>query len=364
MAPPPDHAITSTASLLRLAWILCTHPTVGLLFLRVLWTTWTRFFLPQYRPWRTGRTRQVAMKLDALFHYDPAWYPCYMGFTRLWMGSLGWLHGRFGRRSVPDIVAFLVGLESLFLEAHKVYARCQSTMSQAPARPAGTPLAIRLFDPNLHCFPSTHVMIVAFNAYRMADILERLKEPHEDYSAESAFLLDQARRVVESIVHVKQHSLADIAPAFLLLDSLGFGPAREGVEEFLDGLFPHLPEEHAASVRVFLKAAHERLDEERCKGKPLVAVLVAFLDDYEREMEALLSAAATEDSKEVAPISIIAEAVSSLETTAASDSAESGDASSAAEASAGRSTILWASTGPSPLPPASNPRPPPAGWPC
>lgn len=290
MAPPPDHAITSTASLLRLARVLCTHPSLAGHFLRVLWTTWTRFFLPQYRPWRTGRPRQVAMELDGLFPYDASWYPCYMGFTRLWMGSLGWLHRRFGPRSVPDIAAFLAGLESLFLEAYKVYARCQSTMSRSGARPAGTPLAIRLFDPNLHCFPSTHVMIVAYNAYRMSEILDRLKAPHEDYSAESAFLLDQARRVVESIVHVKQHSLADIAPAFLLLHSLGFCPDREGVADFLDGLFPHLPPGQAAMVRAFLKAAHDRLDQERAKGKPLVAVLVSFLDDYDREMEFLLAA--------------------------------------------------------------------------
>jgi hypothetical protein len=134
-------------------------------------------------------------------------------------------------------------------------------------------------------------MIVAYNAYRMAEILERLKAPHEDYSAESDFLLDQARRVVESIVHVKQHSLADIAPAFLLLDSLGFRPRRGSVPEFLEGLFPHLPEDRAATVRAFLKAAHDRLEQERAKGKPLIAVLVSFLDEYEREMEFLLAAA-------------------------------------------------------------------------
>lgn len=283
------HPILSTRSQLRLVCILLLHPRLGLLFLRVLWTTWTRFFLPQYGPWRTGRIRKVVTELDALFRFDAAWYPCYMGFTRLWTGSLGWLHGRFGGRAVPDIHAFLVGLESLFVEAHKVYACCQSTVSESRSRPAGTPLAIRLFDPNLHCFPSTHVMIVGYNAWRMAAVLDRFQGPGEDFSAEKEFLVDQARRVVESVVHVKQHSLGDIAPALMLLDSMGYGPRRGGILEFLDGLFPHLPGDQGASVRSFLKAAYECLEDRREAGAQAVPLLVAFLDDYDREMGALLS---------------------------------------------------------------------------
>lgn len=276
---------------MRLAQVLILRPRLGLLFLRVLWTTWTRFFLPQYGPWRTGRTRKVAMELDGLFRFDGSWYPCYMGFTRLWMGSLGWLHRRFGRKSIPDIQAFLIGLESLFIEAHKVYAKCQSTVSVSKARPPGTPLAIRLFDPNLHCFPSTHVMIVGYNAYRMAAILNRFKGSEEDFGPEKEFLLDAARRVVESIVHVKQHSLGDIAPALMLLDSMGYGPNREGILEFLDGLFPHLPEDQGPAVRNFLKAAYERLEDRREAGEMPVPLLIAFLDNYDREVAALLAAA-------------------------------------------------------------------------
>lgn len=289
MPPRPVHAILSTRSQLHLASVFLLRPRLGLLFLRILWTTWTRFFLPQYGPWRTGRTRKVTMELDALFRFDAAWYPCYMGFTRLWTGSLGWFHMRFGRRSVPDIHAFLTGLESLFLEAHKVYARCQSTVSETRARPAGTPLAIRLFDPNLHCFPSTHVMIVGYNAWRMASILDRFQRPGEDFSAEKDFLMDQARRVVESIIHVKQHSLGDIAPALMLLDDLGYGPTRDGILEFLDGLFPHLPGDQGLAVRTFLKGAYERLEDRREAGAKAVPLLLSYLENYDREVKDLLS---------------------------------------------------------------------------
>lgn len=284
-----EHPILDWRSQARLLGLFLLRPGIGFRFLRVLWTTWFRFFVPQYGPWRTGTIRKVAMGLDAHFTFDASWYPTYMGFTRLWMGSLGWLHRRYGRRAVPEIRAFLAGLESLFVEAHKVYSRCQSTMSQAPGRPAGTPLAIRLFDPNLHCFPSTHVMIVGYNAWNLAAILDRLREPGEDFGAEKELLWDRARRVVESIIHVKQHSLGDIAPALMLLGSLGHGPRRAGVLEFLDGLFPHLPDDHGASVRAFLRAAYERLEDRREAGEQAVPLLVAFLEDYEREVEALMA---------------------------------------------------------------------------
>jgi hypothetical protein len=288
--------MVSARSRARLAFALLRHPRLAVGFLRVLRTTWTRFFLPQYGPWRSGRVRRVAIGLDAGFRFDAAWYPTYMGFTALWMGSLGWLYGRFGRRAAADIHAFLSGLESLFVEAHKVYARCQSTVSAPgadgshpamPARPAGTPLAIRLFDPNLHCFPSTHVMIVGYNAFKLAETLDRFRGPGEDFAAEKAFLLDEARRVVESIVHVKQHSLGDIAPALTLLGALGFGPRREGMLEFIDGLFPHLPSAQGEAVRAFLRAAYERLEDRREAGEEAVSLLVSFLEDYEREVASL-----------------------------------------------------------------------------
>jgi len=294
MVPRRDHPITSLASLLSLAGLFVTRPGTGLLFLRVLATTWSRFFLPQYGPWRTGRVRKVAMDLDSGFLFDAAWYPTYMGFTRLWSGSLGWLHRRYGRRALPDIRAFLLGLESIFVEAHKVYSRCQSTVSGSPIRPKGTPLAIRLFDPNLHCFPSTHVMIVGYNAWNLATILDRLKGPDDDHAAEKEFLLDEARRVVESIIHVKQHSLGDIAPALVLLDSMGFGPRRDGILGFLDGLFPHLPADRRDAVRAFLKAAYRRLETRREAGALVIPLLVDFLEDYDREVALLVKECAQE----------------------------------------------------------------------
>jgi hypothetical protein len=299
MAPRRDHPITSLASQVRLAALLVLSPGTGLLFLRVLATTWTRFFLPQYRPWRTGRVRKVAMALDAGFGFDASWYPTYMGFTRLWTGSLGWLHRRYGSRALPDIRAFLLGLESIFVEAHKVYSRCQSTVSESRVRPKGTPLAIRLFDPNLHCFPSTHVMIVGYNAWKLAGILDRLKAPGEDHADVKEFLLDEARRVVESIIHVKQHSLGDIAPALVLLDSMGFGPSRQGILDFLAGLFPHLPAARRDAVRAFLKGAYDTLETRRQAGAQVIPLLVAFLEDYEREIRRI----AAEGVREASPAS-------------------------------------------------------------
>lgn len=291
MPSKASHPILSAGSRARLAWVLLRHPRTGLLFLRVLKTTWTRFFLPQYGPWRSGKVRKVSMELDSAFAFDASWYPCYMGFTHLWTGSLGWLHGRFGRRALPDIQAFLTGLESLFIEAHKVYAACQSTAATGPlVRPKGTPLAIRVFDPNLHCFPSTHVMIVGYNAWRLAEILDRFKGQGEDFEAEKALLRHEASRVVESIIHVKQHSLGDIAPALMLLGAMGFGPRREEALEFLEGLFPHLPAEQGAAVRAFLKSTYERMEDRRRAGEQAIPVLLAFLEDYDREIAAILAA--------------------------------------------------------------------------
>ena len=312
---PPHHPITSAASLRRLYVLLLIRPGFRRAYLRLLKTIYGTYVRPQFFQGRGHGKIPLDTELDAGIPFDPTWLPCYLGFVRLWAGSLGWLHCRFGDRALPEMEGFLEGMGSLFHEARRVFSEQDSTMASRPGcwptragterrRLPGMPslnwLLIQLADRNSFCFPSLHVMIVRFNAVRMAAILDRLREPGQDFSAEKAFLEDRALRIVESIVHVKQHSLSDIPAGLFLLSNMegtgGHPPVTAGDDaRFLERLFPGAD----ARPRAFLIALYDRLHRARqnADASPQAgaaregethAVLLAFLRDYRKEVGKLL----------------------------------------------------------------------------
>ncbi|MEO6098503.1 MAG: hypothetical protein ABIW76_23655 [Fibrobacteria bacterium] len=299
---PPPHPITSAASVVRLYVLLLREPRLRRPYLRLLRTIFRTYFLPQFRR-KPGHVKvRLDLALDALVPFDPTWLPCYLGFVRLWVGSLGWLHRRFGDRALPEMVGFVAGLERLFLEASRIFSVHDSTLSSRPG-PHAHPdsLVIHLTDRNSFCFPSLHVMIVRFNARWLAGALDRLGGPDGPFAAEKSFLEERSARIIESIIHVKQHSLSDIPAGLFLLHAAGVSGAYAPLAgkgeaaglaatladdyKFMESLF-RAPEQAdcGESIRAFMQDMYLRLHGSRSAGKAAHEVLLEFLGDYEREV--------------------------------------------------------------------------------
>jgi hypothetical protein len=254
------------------------------------------YIFPQFSAHRRVRVA-LDMELDATVPFDETWLECYMGFVRLWQGSLGWLHLRFGDRALPEMEGFIAGLESLFLEAARVFTLRDSTLSGRPGpRLRLDSLLIHALDRNSFCFPSLHVMIVRYNHLRLSAAVARLCDGQEACTSELAFLEERALRIVESIVHVKQHSVSDIPAALFLLHALGGRdgmPAadRENDLRFLDALFRQEGHgRHGPRMRGFMRALYGRLHETGVHGTDAHKALADFLGRYEEEVTALLRA--------------------------------------------------------------------------
>jgi hypothetical protein len=290
-------SLASAAALRRFHWLLVARPRFGRRCLRLFATMVRRYILPQFSAHRRVRVA-LDTGLDAAVPFDESWLPCYLGFIRLWQGSLGWLHLRFGDRALPEMEGFIKGLESLFLEAAKVFALRDSTLAGRPGprlRPGS--LLIHAFDRNAFCFPSLHVMIVRYTHLRLAAAVSRLGGESGACPEELAYLEERALRIVESIIHVKQHSLSDIPAALFLLHSLGGKSGvpdadRESDKRFLEALFRQ--ESHGrngARLRGFMQALYDRLHAGLAGeggGRGAHEALADFLGRYEEEVTALM----------------------------------------------------------------------------
>ncbi len=313
---PPTHSITSAASLGRLYWLLFANSRFRRIYLRLVRTIYAIYFQPQFAQKRGHVKIPLDMELDGLIPFDPTWLPCYLGFVRLWTGSLGWLHRRFGDRALPEMESFAIGLETLFREAGKIFSRLDSTVAGRPGpRLNMDSLVIHLGDRNSFCFPSLHVMIVRFNARRIAAVLDRLKAPGEDFTAEKAFLEERSARIVESIIHVKQHSLSDIPAGLFLLHAIETSarPAGKAVPEtvaaavtaetagtlddeilrddlrFMENLFPGAEHgAYGARLRRFMIDMYRGLHGEKAEGRDAHGILLGFLGDYKSRVADLL----------------------------------------------------------------------------
>jgi hypothetical protein len=300
---PPAHPITSAASLAHLYWALLRHSRFCLAYLRLLGTILRTYLLPQFGARARARVA-LDMDLDHAVPFDDTWLECYLGFVRLWQGSLGWLYMRFGKRALPEMLAFVEGLETLFQEARKVFAVRDSTLASRPGpRPRFLSLLLHAADRNSFCFPSLHVMIVRYNALALAGAVARLA-PDADHSPELAFLEERALRIVESIVHVKQHSVSDIPAGLFLLQSLGGAGAvpavgREGDLRFLEALFLQPGHgENGDRLRAFMARLYHRLHGACDSGRSPHDALVDFLGRYEAEVGDLLGGEASLPSQD------------------------------------------------------------------
>ncbi len=243
------------------------------------------YFLPQFIPGFVRKVVVLDILLDNAIPFDSRYLACYLDFINLWMGSLGCLYDSYGRRAIPEMIQYLDGFESLFGNAKKVYEKCGSTVTRPGVRFSFRSLLIHITDRNRYCFPSLHVMIVCYNFETIAQILGRL-EKDENQTANITLMEEKALRIVESIIHVKQHSLIDIPAGLFLLTAIGKGLGQKRDLEFLEKLFGD--NSAVERLRLFLKVAYLHFIQAWDEKQDPTTILVNFLENYPCEIQKLI----------------------------------------------------------------------------
>ncbi len=125
-------------------------------------------------------------------------------------------------------------------------------------------------DPHLACIPSLHILLICHNEIGAAHILRR----HGLSAGENQEFLDavreEAKRITEAVLLVKQHSVVDVAPTLFLLTALFPDFRREEVRDFVGRLFRDWPrpEAYKQSLRALILSTYDEfLAEYEARGR-------------------------------------------------------------------------------------------------
>ncbi len=238
-----------------LALACLRHPSFLMAYMHLQVCILMKYVLPQFSPRAAWRAVRLATPEDASIPYETRAFRDYLAFWGYWNKPLGMAFATRRTAALPDMLCFTACVRKCFSAAHEVYRVQPSSMSRPFPGIHLWALGVRLFDANAFCLPSLHVMLVC---------LTRMHRPRllgEDSEAEFAATLDeQALRITESVLLVKQHSLCDIPTALFYLTALGEGLGPKGDEAFLASLFRDWPQ--GETLRNFVLALYRHFVEQ------------------------------------------------------------------------------------------------------
>ena len=188
---------------------------------RFLRTVVRDFFWLQFSvKWRfkTIPVLDVSHPLDELIPFTPDKVKIYLNFTNFWIRPMTLLFRRLGvKKALPFCIEYLSLIETAYANAAKVYRFCMTTTKRPDYKTDAAFKMIHAFDPHLLCVPSLHVAIVILSSVYYADVFKNDDFTEEERKTYTAELREGARRIIESVLYVKQHSVNCIPAAMYMM---------------------------------------------------------------------------------------------------------------------------------------------------
>lgn len=188
---------------------------------RFLRTVVRDFFWLQFSvKWRfkTIPVLDVSHPLDELIPFTPDKVRIYLNFTNFWIRPMTLLFRRLGvKKALPYCIEYLSLIETAYANAAKVYRFCMTTTKRPDYKTDAAFKMIHAFDPHLLCVPSLHVAIVILSSVYYADVFKNDDFTEEERKTYTAELREGARRIIESVLYVKQHSVNCIPAAMYMM---------------------------------------------------------------------------------------------------------------------------------------------------
>lgn len=219
------------------------HPDVFLKVVSFIKTVLIDFFISQFAR-KFGFTNtpvaKVDNELDSKIPFNPDKVGIYLDFTPFWIRPLSMIIKRLGyKKAKPYVVDYLNKIKLAYNSAGKVYKICMSTTDRPKYHKKFYFRVIHFFDPHYLCVPSLHICVVSlvWTFYRQAfsEITEISQEEKDLYLNE---LYDNAIKIAETVLYIKQHSVNCIPAALYMMTFLmrPYFTAEDGIQ-FLKDMF-------------------------------------------------------------------------------------------------------------------------------
>lgn len=216
------------------------HPRCYGAALRILYASIRYFFFPQFETRFRPKTRPVVNvdhPLDLEVPFRPELVGEYLTFFFLWIDTALFMAREFPGDGPGRFKAHIDEAAQLYRLCGKVYLKRQSTTDRPSEAANGGFALIHGVDPHLHCIPSLHVLLVVGNwilARREWGGSGGLKEVRA-----LAYLRQEAIRITESILFVKQHSINCVGVSLFFLRARYPDFDALEVERFIAALFSY-----------------------------------------------------------------------------------------------------------------------------
>ncbi|UTY33892.1 hypothetical protein [Treponema putidum] len=188
---------------------------------RFLRTVVRDFFWLQFSvKWRfkTIPVLDVSHPLDELIPFTPGKVQIYLNFTNFWIRPMTFLFRRIGvKKALPYCIEYLSLIEEAYSDAARVYRFCMTTTKRPDYKADKAFRMIHALDPHLLCVPSLHVSIVILASVYYAEVFKKGDFTEDERQAYTAELREGARRIIESVLYVKQHSVNCIPSAMYMM---------------------------------------------------------------------------------------------------------------------------------------------------
>ena len=260
--------------------------------LRFLRTILLCFFISQFRSKITKKPAVVNVNhpLDKTIPFRPETVKTYLSFIHLYVSALSYIRKTYGKKVDGEIGRFIDDLSTAYREALTVYNTRLSTTKRPKGYINRHFILIHLFDPHLYCIPSLHVIIVCYTYLRIREICETFGSDYK-ISKQVDCLYEEALRIMEAILYIRQHSVNCIAAGLYMGTGLFSVFTKEESLRFIRALFeedePLVP--NRKEIINYIEALYLSFLEKRGKHNDFKDVLKDFLISYDAKPNQELS---------------------------------------------------------------------------
>jgi hypothetical protein len=260
-----SHRIRTTFALSPLVAAL-SRPKLAKRAVRIAVTVVRYFFYPQFETRLNPRKRPVVNvdhPLDETVPFRPDLVAEYLTFFFLWINTALFLVRSYGKKGSDAFADYIDEYRRMYRDCGRVYLRKQSTTRRPPKAANGLFQVIHGLDPHLHCVPSLHVLVVVGNYLIGRRFMERLSGGAMGKRERDAlaYIRQEAVRITESVLFVKQHSVNCVAVSFFYLSAnfTEFGDAE--ARRFIGELFSYEGTAlgSKAEIREYMYSLYRRL---------------------------------------------------------------------------------------------------------